>query len=232
MSLTFWKLDGSLQLVDSQVQSEGEAAAEVEGLGITVIRAYKGVAPVIVCEGSGCPTGAANFVEVEDNLSRHDFFLLGQKGYHEYDQIALASAKLLFDRPVPIPWGKPEIIDLGIGSAGGSVTFEPMEIKSRMLGGAGRRYLGTGTYRAYNIVGVVHVVAVGIAPHIQTKVSLTQLPIRIFPPMFALYFTDPEVVSPAIKPFEAEASFATDVLVEFVTVLDARGQHAVRVENF
>ena len=94
------------------------------------------------------------------------------------------------------------------------------------------RTFGKGTYRANEIAGVVTISATGVAPNLNTIVQLVQLPLMIWPPRFALYFTEPEITLPATHPFHVEATLLTHERLETIVVQDADGIHAVPVENF
>ena len=63
------------------------------------------------------------------------------------------------------------------------------------------------------------------------QVSLKQSPAEIFPPQFTLVHKRPDgIVTQAITPFTATASFAAAEKPKAVTVTDARGRHSVAVE--
>lgn len=99
-------------------------------------------------------------------------------------------------------------------------------------GGALHKRLGTGKYIAHQFGQTVTIYATGMAPNFQTIVKLEMLPIEIFPPEFALFFYDPDIVSPAERPFLVENSFHSSEIIKVVQVHDAKGRHAVKVINF
>jgi len=94
------------------------------------------------------------------------------------------------------------------------------------------RVLGVGTYRAHEIAGVVTVTAEGTVPNLNTVAQLVQLPIMIWPPRYALYFTSPEIVLPATRPFVVSATFQSQPQLKAVIVQDKNGLHTVPVKHF
>ncbi len=107
-------------------------------------------------------------------------------------------------------------------------TFEPKTGKGVKM----HKRLGRGEYKAYQFGQRVTLVASGMRPNLQTIVTLEMLPIEIFPPQYALFFTDPDIVSPALFPFSVETHFHSEEIIPTVIVHDADGKHEVRVENF
>jgi hypothetical protein len=95
-----------------------------------------------------------------------------------------------------------------------------------------KRELGAGAYTANEIAGVVTIGASGVAPNLNTIVQLVQLPLMIWPPRFALFFTTPEITLPAIHPFKVEATMMTPQRLEAIQVQDRDGLHSVPVQNF
>lgn len=118
-----------------------------------------------------------------------------------------------FDPKLPFPLPVPHFIDP-------PVTFKMT------------RQFGLATYTAHAIAGIVTITASGSAPSMPTTVQLVQLPLMIWPPRFALYFSHPEFVMPVVQPFKVEAALHTQARLDAVTVQDADGLHAVAVENF
>lgn len=101
-----------------------------------------------------------------------------------------------------------------------------------IAGQPSRKYLGVGSYVADQIAGTITITATGTAPNWNTVVELQQLPILIWPPEFALFFTDHGIVLPAQRPFRVHAHFHSDKRIESVVVQDAKGRHVVKVRNF
>jgi hypothetical protein len=93
------------------------------------------------------------------------------------------------------------------------------------------KVLGRGTYSAYRQNGLLHVIAQGDKPNLQTIVTIEQEPFLIFPPEFALYFENPPIVSPIVVPFHVEKSFSYPPNVNFVRIVDATGTHSITIEN-
>ena len=94
-----------------------------------------------------------------------------------------------------------------------------------------KRQLGVGTYTASEIAGVVTITATGTAPNFNTIVQLVQLPLMIWPPRFALYFTEPEISIPTTHPFKVEAFLHTHQVLDAIIVQDHNGIHTVEVIN-
>ena len=94
------------------------------------------------------------------------------------------------------------------------------------------RVLGVGNYTANEIAGVVTIAAAGTVPNVNTVAQLVQLPLMIWPPRFALFFTSPAIVLPATHPFKVEATLLTHQRLETIIVQDRDGVHSVPVENF
>src|ERR1700740_2377454 len=78
---------------------------------------------------------------------------------------------------------------------------------ARLALGPQQRVLGAGTYKANEIAGVVTITGQGTVPTLNTVAQLVQLPLMIWPPRYALYFTSPEIVLPATRPFIVSATF-------------------------
>ena len=71
--------------------------------------------------------------------------------------------------------------------------------------------------------------AVGQAPNLNTRVSIEQLPWRIYPPLFGLFFETPEIQLPAIRPFAVTGIFPFPKGVDKLTVIDAAGRHDIEI---
>lgn len=92
------------------------------------------------------------------------------------------------------------------------------------------KHYGVGTYRVIRIADhAILVIAEGFAPNLTTKVSIEQLPWRIFPPQFALFFDEPPIGLPALKPFVVSAVFAYPKDRDSVTIIDAAGAHEIKI---
>ncbi|MEO7692033.1 MAG: hypothetical protein ABIS51_22295 [Sphingomonas sp.] len=110
------------------------------------------------------------------------------------------------------------------------VTAVPSAAKLAL--GAQNRVLGVGKYKAHEIAGVVTITGEGTVPNLNTVAQLVQLPLMIWPPRYALYFTSPEIVIPASRPFIVSATFQSDTALKAVVVQDKNGLHTVPVQNF
>jgi len=77
----------------------------------------------------------------------------------------------------------------------------------------------------------VIIVAIGEAPNFNTRVTIEQLPWRIYPPHFGLFFETPEIALPATRPFVvwAVAGFPADI--DELTIVDANGRHVVKIAS-
>lgn len=94
------------------------------------------------------------------------------------------------------------------------------------------KVLGRALYSAYRQDRVLYIAAQGEKPNLQTKVTIEQLPIRIYPPHFALYFESEGIVNPIQLPFEIERAFPTYPLAaKVVNILDASGRHTITIET-
>ena len=94
------------------------------------------------------------------------------------------------------------------------------------------RELGIGSYSAHEIAGVVTITATGTVPNLNAVAQLVQLPLMIWPPRFALYFTNPGTVLPAVRPFKVEATLLADERLKAIVVQDKSGAYVVPVQNF
>ena len=89
---------------------------------------------------------------------------------------------------------------------------------------------GVATYTAMKVTEVlVLITAHGTAPNWNTRVTLEQLPWRIWPPRFGLYFDTPDIALPALRPFTVSGLFAYPASLGQVTIIDAAGQHDVKI---
>lgn len=94
------------------------------------------------------------------------------------------------------------------------------------------RILGSAIYSAYRQAGILYVTAEGNKPYLQTKVSLDQLPILIFPPRLALFFDTPDIANPKTETFSIERAFPHyPTSVANVSILDAKGMHTIEIEE-
>lgn len=75
----------------------------------------------------------------------------------------------------------------------------------------------------------VLIVAVGQAPNLNTQVTIEQLPWRIFPPQFGLFFDTPAISLPALRPFVVSAVFPYPKDIDMLRIVDATGAHKLEI---
>lgn len=92
-----------------------------------------------------------------------------------------------------------------------------------------RKELGRATYKAYRMFGVTYLVAAGQTPNWNDKVDFEQLPFRIFPPMYGLFFISQDLQMPAVKPFVYEERILFPTSANIVRIQDADGIHDVPI---
>jgi hypothetical protein len=87
------------------------------------------------------------------------------------------------------------------------------------------------TYQAARIAGVaVAIAATGEAPNFNTRVTLEQLPWKIYPPHFGLFFEHPQITLPATRPFVVSTLVGYPTDIDELTVIDANGRHIVKIQ--
>lgn len=92
------------------------------------------------------------------------------------------------------------------------------------------KHYGVGTYKALRLTpSAILIIAFGQAPNLTTHVTLEQLPWRIFPPWFALFFDEPPISLPATRPFLEAKVFPYPKGKDTVTIIDAGGVHTVGI---
>jgi hypothetical protein len=89
--------------------------------------------------------------------------------------------------------------------------------------------LGRAKYSAFRIGGITHVMAVGETPNWNDKVDIEQLPFRIFPPWYALYFISPDVRIPTNRPFAYHEAIAYPKEPKIIRIQDEDGMHDVPI---
>jgi hypothetical protein len=75
----------------------------------------------------------------------------------------------------------------------------------------------------------VIVVATGETPNFNTRVTIEQLPWRIYPPHFGLFFETPEIALPAKRPFAVSAIVGFPGERNQLTIIDACGRHVLNI---
>jgi hypothetical protein len=90
---------------------------------------------------------------------------------------------------------------------------------------------GRGTYQAHRIGTVLLITAEGDLPNQNQFVDIRELPWKIYPPQFGLFFYTPAVVLAAIRHFHFTKQFGFPPKVPEVTINDVDGPHRVRIED-
>jgi hypothetical protein len=75
----------------------------------------------------------------------------------------------------------------------------------------------------------VLIVAIGEAPNLNTRVTLEQLPWRIYPPHFGLFFETPQIALPATRPFVVWQVAGYPPGLTEIVIVDANGRHVVQL---
>lgn len=91
--------------------------------------------------------------------------------------------------------------------------------------------LGRATFSAFRLGGATttHIFAAGKTPNWNDKVDVEQLPIRIFPPWYGLYFIHQDFQQPAERPFLYHESISYPPEEKIITIVDADGDHKVAI---
>lgn len=91
--------------------------------------------------------------------------------------------------------------------------------------------LGRGVFSAFRLGGATttHIFAAGKTPNWNDKVDIEQLPIRIFPPWYGLYFIHQDFRQPAERPFLYHEAIAYPPDQKVITIVDADGEHKVPI---
>ena len=91
--------------------------------------------------------------------------------------------------------------------------------------------LGRARYSAFRIGNTTRVFAVGETPNWNDKVDIEELPIRIFPPQYALYFISQSIQLPAQRPFLYQEAIPYPKEPKIIRIQDADGDHDVPILN-
>ncbi|CAN5527130.1 hypothetical protein BH11PSE4_BH11PSE4_11980 [soil metagenome] len=89
--------------------------------------------------------------------------------------------------------------------------------------------LGRATYKAYRLLGLVHLSAAGELANFNDKPDFEQLPFLIDPPMYAFYIVSADIGLPAIRPFTYEETIAFPKAARSIRIQDAGGFHDVPI---
>ena len=77
----------------------------------------------------------------------------------------------------------------------------------------------------------VIIIATGETPNFNTRVTIEQLPWRIYPPHFGLFFETPEIALPAKRPFAVSAIVGFPGERNELTIIDACGRHVLNIRR-
>lgn len=91
--------------------------------------------------------------------------------------------------------------------------------------------LGRAKYSAFRIGGTTRVFAAGVTPNWNDKVDIEELPFRIFPPWYALYFISQTIQLPAQRPFLYQEAIPYPEKPKTIRIQDADGFHDVPIVN-
>ncbi len=91
--------------------------------------------------------------------------------------------------------------------------------------------LGRAKFSAFRLGGNVRVFAVGETPNWNDKVDIEELPFRIFPPLYALYFISQTIQQPAKRPFLYQEAIPYPKGFDTITIYHADGEDAVPIVN-
>ncbi|WPO39448.1 hypothetical protein [Tardiphaga sp. 42S5] len=89
--------------------------------------------------------------------------------------------------------------------------------------------LGNATYKAYRLLGLVHLSATGELTNFNDKPDFEQLPFLIDPPMYAFYVISPDIGLPATRPFTYEETISFPKSAKSIRMQDATGFHDVPI---
>jgi hypothetical protein len=87
-------------------------------------------------------------------------------------------------------------------------------------------------YKAVRLANsFVMILAVGQVGYASTRVTIEQLPWRIYPPHFGLFFETAEIGIPVTRPFVVSAIFLYPASSKKVVILDAAGRHEIDISD-
>lgn len=109
-------------------------------------------------------------------------------------------------------------------ATGGEAPFPPGSASSL-------REFGRGKYDCLRIGDFVVLSASGALPNWNDQADLVQMPWRIWPPQFGLYFVHQQISLPAARPFAIAEMFGFPRSPKSLTVNDADGQHNVAIRD-
>jgi hypothetical protein len=92
-----------------------------------------------------------------------------------------------------------------------------------------KKNFGRAQYKAYRLLGLVHLTATGETPNFNDVPSLEQLPFRIHPPIYGFFVTTPDIALPATRPFSVQLNTAYPADSAWIRIQDADGDHSVAI---
>lgn len=131
---------------------------------------------------------------------------------------------------VPWPWASWDP-QSGLRPAGPETPFPLLETKAPNGAAAASSVLGRGTYKAFRLGAQIAIQAEGNLPNHNDRADIVQMPWRILPPQFALFFVQAPISLPAVRPFRVVEVFGYPSRAAAVTVRDADGRHVVPIED-
>ncbi len=90
---------------------------------------------------------------------------------------------------------------------------------------------GRAEYSAYRLGTAVFITAKGVLPNWNQIPDIRQLPIRIFPPQFGMFFYTPAIVLPTLRPFVISEPFGYPKDEKTLTMHDLDGSHVIEIAD-
>ena len=108
------------------------------------------------------------------------------------------------------------------GTTLGIISITADAASSPAAGTGSRRDFGRGTYKCLRMGDFILLRAEGTLPNLNSKAELEQLPWRIWPPRFGLFFQSEQIVMPATGPFRSCSVFPAVRIRSWCTMPTAR----------
>lgn len=89
--------------------------------------------------------------------------------------------------------------------------------------------MGRAKYQATRLGTTLFITAEGQLPYTNQIADIRQLPWRIFPPQFGMFYYTPEITLPAIRPFRFTERFGFPLDTRNVVIHDADGAHEIDI---
>jgi hypothetical protein len=90
---------------------------------------------------------------------------------------------------------------------------------------------GRATYQAVRIGTALLIIAEGDLPDLNQIADIRQLPLRIYPPQFGMFFYTPHITLPVVRHFRFTKHFGFPENVSHVTIHDLDGTHQVLIKD-